>query len=293
MRAESAHCVVTSPPYWGLRDYGVDGQLGLESTLEEYIATMVGVFREVRRVSRPDGTLWLNMGDGYAGGGRGGNPEDRSRIQASNLGSMVAPSAIPENLKPKDLLGMPWRLALALQADGWWLRCDIIWHKPNPMPESCTDRPTKAHEYLFLLTKAPSYFYDAEAIREDGPTYTRRAGGYKQHHEQGASRFGGKGGFGDSDVTTVGRNKRSVWEIPTQAFSKALHHGRHERPRLLSEVRGTMEAGSREEAGADATGSQQCPRRDWHGEPRRGAARYRSADDGVGAGMWVSNGRLC
>jgi DNA modification methylase len=124
-------------------------------------------------------------------------------------------------LKPKDLVGIPWRVAFALQADGWYLRSDIIWSKPNPMPESVTDRPTKAHEYMFLLTKSPRYYYDADAIREDGPSYTRKAGGYEEHYKQGASRFGGKGGFGDSDVTTYGRNKRTVWEIATQPYPEA------------------------------------------------------------------------
>jgi hypothetical protein len=124
-------------------------------------------------------------------------------------------------LKPKDLVGQPWRLAFALQADGWWLRSDIVWSKPNPMPESCRDRPTKAHEYVFMLTKAARYFFDQEAVREGDQIYTRKAGGYKDHHKQGASSFGGKGGFSTSDVTTVGRNIRSVWTIPTQPFPSA------------------------------------------------------------------------
>jgi len=151
---QSVQCCVTSPPYWGLRDYGVDGQMGLEPTPEEYVAKMVEVFREVRRVLRDDGVLWLNMGDSYAGGGRGGNPEESSyRKQATNAGSLVDPSPVPVGLKPKDLIGIPWRVAFALRADGWYLRSDIIWAKPNPMPESVTDRPTKAHEYVFLLAK--------------------------------------------------------------------------------------------------------------------------------------------
>jgi DNA modification methylase len=210
----------TSPPYWQLRRYtdGDPNELGSEPTPEEFIATMVDVFREVRRVLREDGVAFVNMGDGYAGSGPPGGPGK----QDTNVGSRgITAAAIPKGLKPKDLIGMPWRLALALQADGWWLRSDIIWHKPNPMPESCTDRPTKAHEYIFMLTKRAKYFYDAEAVREAGPTYTRKAGGYDKHHEQGASRFGGKGGFSDSDVTTTGRNLRTVWTIPTQSFSEA------------------------------------------------------------------------
>ena len=184
----SVQTCITSPPYWGLRDYGVDGQMGLEETPEAFVREMVDVFRSVWRVLRDDGTLWVNMGDSFS---------------------------------DKQLAGMPWRLAFALQADGWYLRSDIIWSKPNPMPESVTDRPTKAHEYIFLLTKRPRYFYDADAVREDGPTYTRKAGGYAGRDGNNASRFPGKGGFGDSDVTTTGRNKRTVWEIPTQPYSEA------------------------------------------------------------------------
>lgn len=133
----SVQCVVTSPPYWGLRDYGVEGQIGLEPTPDAYVAKMVGVFREVWRVLRKDGTLWLNLGDSYAGGGRGGNPEESEfRKQATNLGSLVPPSPVPVGLKPKDLCGIPWRVAFALQADGWWLRQDIIWAKPKVKNQS-------------------------------------------------------------------------------------------------------------------------------------------------------------
>jgi DNA modification methylase len=181
----SVHCCVTSPPYFGLRDYGVEGQIGLEKTPEEFIAKMVAIFRELRRVLRDDGTLWLNMGDSYAGSGKGGKPEDSPhQKQATNRGSAMkvgdtARQAAVTNItrrdkeigyKPKDLMGMPWRLALALQADGWWLRADIIWAKPNPMPSSVTDRPTTAHEYIFLLTKSAHYFYDEFAVREASVT---------------------------------------------------------------------------------------------------------------------------
>ena len=218
---ESVHCVVTSPPYWGLRDYNVAGQIGLEPDFNDYIAAMVGVFREVRRVLRSDGTLWLNLGDSYAGGGgsfegernwRAGNPEkNKGNSNRDGLGRV-------SGLKPKDLCGMPWRVAFALQADGWWLRQDIIWSKPNPMPESVTDRCTKAHEYLFLLSKNARYYYDAEAIKEPAL--------------MNCGPWGGRGDAKrDPEVRTDlpelawqqngSRNKRSVWEIATAPFSEA------------------------------------------------------------------------
>lgn len=172
---ESVHCVVTSPPYWGLRDYGVEGQIGLEPTPEAFVARMVEVFREVRRVLRKDGTCWVNLGDSYSthAAGKIDNPMAKSTLagvktqevgNASSraLGTYRKYQGLPE----KNLIGIPWRVAFALQADGWWLRSDIIWAKPNPMPESVTDRPTKAHEYVFLLTKSERYWYDAEAIKE-------------------------------------------------------------------------------------------------------------------------------
>ena len=161
---ESVHCCVTSPPYWGLRDYGVPGQLGLERTPEEYVAKMVEVIREVRRVLRKDGTLWLNLGDSYWGSGCGpsGNFGVPDETRANNSkGKKYPPN---DTIKPKDLVGIPWRVAFALQADGWWLRQDIIWAKPNPMPESVTDRCTKSHEYIFLLSKSAKYYYDSEAV---------------------------------------------------------------------------------------------------------------------------------
>ena len=161
---ESAQCAVTSPPYWGLRDYGVDGQIGLEPTPELFVARMVEAFREVRRVLRKDGTCWVNLGDSYASGGRGNYDvvsDNKGNGASRGLGRPTA-----NGYKPKDLCGIPWRVAFALQADGWYLRSDIIWHKPNPMPESVTDRPTKSHEYVFLLSKSGWYYYDAEAILE-------------------------------------------------------------------------------------------------------------------------------
>src|SRR5574343_1727666 len=166
MPDQSVNCCVTSPPYFGLRDYGHDGQIGLEPTPDKFVAALLAVFREVRRVLRDDGTLWLNLGDSYAshaGGGKGKNGQlaDPSVVQARRGGVAVG------GLKQKDLIGIPWRVAFALQADGWYLRQDIIWHKPNPMPESVRDRCTKAHEYIFLLSKSERYYYDHEAILED------------------------------------------------------------------------------------------------------------------------------
>lgn len=162
-------CVVTSPPYFGLRDYGSAGQLGLESSPACYVTALVAVFREVGRVLKPEGTVWLNLGDSYASGGRTTRDPGQSKIHPAFVGAAYRDGlrpADPEGVKPKDLLMIPARVALALQVDGWYLRSDIIWHKPNPMPESVTDRPTKAHEYLFLLTKSERYFYDQDAIRE-------------------------------------------------------------------------------------------------------------------------------
>lgn len=178
----SVNCCVTSPPYFGLRDYGVVGQMGLEATPDEFVAGMVEVFREVRRVLRDDGTLWLNIGDSFAGSGKGGNPPDSPhQKQATNAGSLYAVGettreaavtnrtrniAVGQSgIKPKDLIGIPWMLAFALRADGWYLRSDIIWAKPNGMPESVQDRPTRSHEMVFLLSKSPRYYYDAETLR--------------------------------------------------------------------------------------------------------------------------------
>ncbi len=222
---ESVHCVITSPPYWGLRDYGIGGQLGLESTPEQYIENMVAVFREVKRVMRHDGTCWLNLGDSYATGHKTGTTDDEKGWSHGNISKgHQGRAGMPEGLKPKDLCGIPWRVALALQADGWWLRSDIIWSKPNPMPESVTDRPTKAHEYLFLLTKSARYYYDADAVREDADTPLNS----KSHH-----RFGLAGGkvdttpgknkkeSGEMWTPTSGRNRRTVWHIATAPYSGA------------------------------------------------------------------------
>jgi DNA modification methylase len=229
---KSVHCCVTSPPYWGLRDYGVDGQLGLEETPEEYVERLVQVFREVRRVLRDDGTLWLNLGDSYyrswgnyAPTGKGGQREKHTerfdrRAYAGKVDWRPPTSYKHEQLKPKDLVGIPWRVAFALQADGWYLRSDIIWHKPNPMPESVTDRPTKAHEYIFLLSKSERYYYDADAIREPHKTNLpvvdkHKAGAYTDKHldNQEADPFGSVG------YHPKGRNKRTVWTVSTKPFS--------------------------------------------------------------------------
>jgi len=283
-------CVVTSPPYWGLRDYGtatweggdpecnhmrdtkisdscttghqgmkgqgvadaiykteckkcgakrVDQQLGLEETPDEYITKMVEVFHEVKRVMRKDGTLWLNMGDCYVCSPPGNKEPSKAdkdgnywRARERQLGQGEDVEAIYQkskikSLKPKDLVGMPWRLALALQADGWYLRSDIIWHKPNPMPESVTDRPTKSHEYIFLLTKSAKYYYDAEAIREKTGEETRRAksfrdgGVYTNNRSFNNSNTKEKDTHGDGDNSYMGRNKRDVWTVTTRSYSEA------------------------------------------------------------------------
>lgn len=271
--ADSVHCCVTSPPYFGLRDYGVDGQMGLEATPDQFVAGMVEVFREVRRVLRPDGTLWLNIGDSYAGSGRGGYPGGKSGLDGSTEGQDETRKARgsqlaagfhekqrlagtvsrawcppPSGFKQKDLIGIPWMLAFALRADGWWLRQDIIWSKPNPMPESVTDRCTKAHEYLFLLSKSERYWYDADAIAEGmASSSIERLSQSTLAAQAGSERVPGKTNgamkavgrlrglpprhaqYADSsdqsgldDVERGGRrNKRSVWNVATQPFKEA------------------------------------------------------------------------
>lgn len=252
MNDESIHCVITSPPYWGLRDYQVTGQLGLEKTPEEYTEKMTGVFHEIKRVLRDDGTVWLNLGDSYFGGGfgtsPGGNDDFSKRYpkQASNRGTMEHEirkklGSLKQHhsiLKTKDLCGIPWRVAFALQADGWYLRSDVIWHKPNPMPESVQDRPTKAHEYMFLLTKSDNYFYDAEAIMEPSVTNENRPHGVVRDRVYGYESKAKKmrtsvkrGGFNGKTNALPGReafravrqfrNKRSVWTISTKPYKGA------------------------------------------------------------------------
>jgi len=214
---ESIQMCVTSPPYWNLRDYGLSDQLGLEKTPEEYVDNLVCVFREVKRVLRKDGVLFLNLGDSYAGSGRGNNPNGK---QGTNKGTLFDPDNsgyVPNGLKPKDLIGIPWRVAFALQADGWWLRSDIIWHKPNPMPESVTDRPTKSHEYMFLLTKSARYYYDADAVKIPSKQPEDNRGERGNRKRFPTDKVAGIRGPGIYPMA----NLRSVWTIPTQSYSGA------------------------------------------------------------------------
>jgi DNA modification methylase len=244
---ESVHCVVTSPPYFGLRDYGVAGQIGLEPTPEAFVSELVDVFAEVRRVLRLDGTVWLNLGDSYSSGGRDsyGTWSHDSKQATHTAIKSARRAAQPEGIKPKDILGIPWRVAFALQADGWYLRQDIIWSKPNPMPESVRDRCTKAHEYIFLLSKSERYYYDQDAILEPvapstGPRLAQNIEAQNGSDRvpgktNGAMKAVGRRDNGKTDgYTDLGmysgragsrpdenRNKRSVWEVTTQPFSEA------------------------------------------------------------------------
>ncbi len=247
---DSVHCSVTSPPYWGLRDYGVEGQLGLEATPEAYVAALVAVFAEVRRVLRPDGTLWLNLGDSYTSSGRGGigdkstldggrrnQNESRAELVASpakrrkrahGKGAGYEEAAVASahvaapGLRPKNLVGIPWRVAFALQASGWNLRADIIWAKPNPMPESVLDRPTRAHEYLFLLSKSERYYYDADAIKE--PSVKHASGNALRQHRRDHGGVAGtqRGNQGCAfPWEGASRNVRSVWTLGSEPFPDA------------------------------------------------------------------------
>lgn len=245
---ESVHCVVTSPPYFGLRDYGVAGQIGLEASPAEFVAVMVEVFRDVRRVLRADGTCWINLGDSYANDGKWGGHTGGKHVKALHC-SPIGRNKRYTGLKAKDLIGIPWRVAFALQADGWYLRQDIIWSKPNPMPESVTDRCTKAHEYLFLLSKSPRYYFDNAAIAEnataDHPPGNKShkgktaydAGDAKHRTKEGLVAYSARrrgltprhtpyaSSCDQSGLDDVGhggvRNKRTVWTIATQPFSEA------------------------------------------------------------------------
>lgn len=218
-----AQTCVTSPPYYGLRDYGIDGQIGLEDTPDAYVARLVEVFREVRRVLRDDGTLWLNLGDSYARlGGEGGCGPNASvgNTQSGQQRRMLVP---PQGYKPKDLLGIPWMVAFALRADGWFLRSDIIWHKPNPMPESVRDRPTSAHEHVFLLTKSARYFYDAAAIKEKAEESSLARLAQNVAMQAGSLRANG-GAKTNGPMRAVGgatRNARNVWTITTRPYRGA------------------------------------------------------------------------
>jgi DNA modification methylase len=239
--AKSAHCVVTSPPYWALRDYGFDGQLGLEATPKEYLRNMVKVFRQVRRVLRDDGTLWLNMGDGFAGNGTAYGIA-KSTLQGTKHAEVNGARRKQKRgngLKPKDLIGIPWRFALALQADGWYLRSDIIWHKPNGMPSSVTDRCTTNHEYLFMLAKSERYYFDQQSIKEEA-TGNRDALRNRWDRDvltppgqKPQKRAGRRSGNVEREYAVnvmnpdlarnipregTTRNKRSVWSVATDAY---------------------------------------------------------------------------
>jgi len=221
---KSINTCITSPPYWGLRDYGEGEQLGLEDTPEKFVENLVKVFREVKRVLRDDGTVWLNLGDSYSSGGRNSQttPTLRKKGQDEASGKQkylnnfaVRPPAI-KGIKPKDLIGIPWRVAFALQQDGWYLRQDIIWHKPNPMPESVKDRCTKAHEYIFLLSKNPKYYFNNEAIKEDAkfpdsPNTPKSIKAVDGVYSKNLQKIG----------ANPKRNKRSVWTITTKPFKGA------------------------------------------------------------------------
>lgn len=215
---ECVQMVCTSPPYWGLRDYGVAGQIGLEPTIGEYVARLVAVFREVRRVLRDDGTLWMNLGDSYnanTGAGFNGNAKRPDAARETRIAGGTG-------LAPKNLIGQPWRVAFALQADGWYLRSEIVWAKPNPMPESVTDRPTKSHESIFLLTKSARYYYDAEAVREPGKDWGQRDRTNAKHNSEGFRAAGQPPHRGLTDGNaSAGRNLRSVWTIPTAPYPEA------------------------------------------------------------------------
>ena len=227
---KSIQTCITSPPYWGLRDYGTDEQLGLEETPDQYVENMVLLFREVRRILKDDGTLWLNLGDSYSSVHTGGKKSSRSTVGSNheNAQEIKQPKAKPSTygLKEKELVGIPWRVAFALQADGWYLRQDIIWHKPNPMPESVTDRCTKSHEYIFLMTKSAQYYYDHEAIKEDAkygckdtdflPTSEKDKKNISiKTSASGASMNGRTGKIIET------RNKRSVWTVATKPYKEA------------------------------------------------------------------------
>lgn len=249
--AECADMCVTSPPYYGLRDYGADGQIGNEPTPEEYIDRLVNVFREVRRVLKPDGTLWVNIADSYSGSGKGsGGIGELNAKQRSNVGANFAVgkplTKMQTSCKPKDLIGIPWLLALALRDDGWYLRSDIVWDKSgNVFPESVKDRCTKAHEYIFMLAKNRSYYYDADAIKEPVAESSLARAKYGWHGK-GTDGNGNYAGLGQVDkmgtrfVNEQGRNKRDVWRVNTHSY-KAAHFATYP-PEL---IRPCILAGSR------------------------------------------------
>lgn len=240
----SIHCIVTSPAYWGLRDYGVKGQLGMEETPQKYVQRLMRYMKECYRVLRNDGTMWLNIGDCYAAA-----PKKRTVEQATRKSTLTGSKGtqisckdqinkVTGDLKPKDLVGIPWMVAFAMRKAGWYLRCDIIWNKPNPMPESVSDRPTKAHEYIFLLTKSDRYFYDAEAIKtpakypgitgmdasrfKDAKTYNGKHSDKQRGHGRRHAGFNDRwDNMTAREQMSMGANKRSVWTIPTKPFPEA------------------------------------------------------------------------
>ena len=224
---ESVQTCITSPPYFGLRDYGCDGQIGLESTPDSFVASLVDVFAEVHRVLKSDGTLWLNLGDSYNGAASNRTGQNGYKDGRTNRDKRFSTGGI-EGLKSKDLIGIPWRVAFALQSYGWYLRQDIIWHKPNPMPESVTDRCTKAHEYIFLLSKSDRYFYDNEAIKEPVSDTSLKRAEYGWNCDRPSTKNASMGGtgihtekMGTRFVNPSGRNKRSVWTVNTKPYKGA------------------------------------------------------------------------
>ena len=248
LAAKSVHTIVTSPPYYGLRDYGVDGQIGLEVTPDEYIANLVSVFRECKRILRDDGTLWVNIGDSYFSKPKSNYNGKSPGLQSKNYGTGDTALGYKQSadkylankrdgMKDKDLIGIPWMLAFALRADGWYLRQDIIWHKPNPMPESVKERCTKAHEYIFLLSKSARYYYDNDALREPLAASTLNdiridcmsGRPNKKAHELVKNGTHGSGGIGDPTkkrselINLAGRNKRDVWTVTTKPY-KGAHY---------------------------------------------------------------------
>lgn len=251
---KSVHCCVTSPPYFNLRDYGVEGQIGLEQSPEEYVNELVTVFREVKRVLRDDGTLWLNLGDSY--NGSGGNHKEHHKNDTGFQGEIGADKYKGRGnrlltLKPKDLIGIPWRVAFALQADGWYLRQDIIWQKFNPMPESVRDRCTKAHEYIFLLSKSGKYYFDNEAIKEQAVSTNPSGNGFKRSARVSYQNPDGtpRGNDNQWEVREK-RNKRSVWQVNTKPY-KGAHFATFP-PKLIEPciLAGTSEKGVCSECGS-------------------------------------------
>lgn len=225
--AESVQTCITSPPYFGLRDYGCDGQIGLESTPDAFVSSLVDVFAEVHRVLKSDGTLWLNLGDSYNGASSNRTGQNGYNDGRTNRDKRFSTGGI-DGLKSKDLIGIPWRVAFALQQYGWYLRQDIIWHKPNPMPESVTDRCTKAHEYIFLLSKSDRYFYDNEAIKEPVSDTSLKRAEYGWNCDRPSTKNASMGGtgihtekMGTRFVNPSGRNKRSVWTVCTKPYKGA------------------------------------------------------------------------